>query len=268
VPELGSSLVVGFLAIMLASARPLAMMVLIPAFTWVSLSPSIRFGAAAAFGAPVAWGLMDGAGQVALENIDVMYLGVLVLAEVCIGLVLGLVIAMPMYAAQLAGELADEVRGVQNPAGEQFGEMEAPGVTATLLLLCAIAVFYLAGGMRAALEALYSSWNLFPIGADFPALSTQMPETIFSLLLALLKSGLVLAAPFIVIALIGQFSMAFSAAGLRGLDVEGTAFSVKNLLILIVLVVYSLFIFDAIARETARFGNPVAHLGQILQAGP
>jgi type III secretion protein T len=268
VPDLGSMLVVGFLAIVLASARPLAMLALIPAFTWVSLSTPIRVGAATAFGAPVAWGLMNGAGRVSLATIEVPDLVVLILAEVCIGLVLGLVISLPMYAAQLAGELADEVRGVQNPAGERFGEIEAPGVIATLLLLCSIAVFYLAGGMRAALEALYTSWALFPVGDGFPAVSGQMPNTIFSLLLALLKSGLVLAAPFIVIALIGQFSMAFSAAGLRGLDVEGTAFSVKNLLILMVLVIYSLFIFDAILRETARFGDPIVHLGHILQAVP
>jgi type III secretion protein T len=263
----GSDLITIFFYFVLASARPLGMLAMIPAFTWVNISGIIRFAVSAALGAPLVAGYLDSVGQMTIE-FSILPMAMALAKELAIGLVLGLVVAIPMYGSQLAGELADEVRGIQNPAGEQIGELEAPGILATLMLLCAFAVFYVGGGLRSALDALYSSWALWPLGEGGFKPTTGMADHLFDLLLALFRSGLLLSAPFVVLALLGQFALAFSARGLRGLDVEQTTHAVKNLIILIVLVIYSLFLFNAIAYETARYGNPLDDVRQMLAGAP
>jgi type III secretion protein T len=263
----GSQLITAFFYFVIASARPLGMLAMIPAFTWVNISGIIRFSTAAALGAPLAAGFISSIGEPAIE-FSIIPMAIALAVELAIGLVLGLVVAIPMYGSQLAGELADEVRGIQNPAGEQLGELEAPGVLATLMLLCSFLVFYLGGGLRSALDALYASWALWPLGVEGLKPTVGMADHLFSLLQSLFKSGLLLSAPFVILALVGQFALAFSARGLRGLDVEQTTHAVKNLIILMVLVVYSLFLFNAIAYETARYGNPLDDVRQMLSAAP
>jgi hypothetical protein len=36
----------------------------------------------------------------------------------------------------------------------------------------------------------------------------------------------------------------------------------------LVLVAYSMFVFDSIASETSRYGNPLDHLRQMLEQAP
>lgn len=260
-----STLITTFYYFVLASARPLGMLTMIPAFTWVNMSGIVRFATSAAIGAPLVSGFFF-QGLTPEIEFSILSVVLVLVKEVAIGMVLGFVVSVPMYGSQLAGELADEVRGIQNPAGEQIGELEAPGVLATLMLLCSFAVFYMGGGLRSALDALYASWALWPLAETGLKPTTEMSSHLFSLLLALFKSGLLLSAPFVILALLVQFAMAFGARGLRGLDVEQTTYAVKNLIILLVLVAYSGFIFNAIAYETVRYGNPLDDVRQMIES--
>lgn len=108
-------------------------------------------------------------------NLDWMSLGIAILGETLIGLVIGLLAALPMYAVQLGGLVMGQQMGlglanVYNPALDIEGD-----VVGQFLLYLALAIFLQIGGLDAAFLAVAKTFANVPIGAILLAPPPPIP---------------------------------------------------------------------------------------------
>jgi flagellar biosynthetic protein FliR len=127
------------------------------------------------------------AGPIAVPDPDIFTLGVAVGCEVLIGVTLGLIAALPLYAAQLGGQLIDHQIGlglaaVYNPALDTDAT-----VIADLILNIAIAIFLALGGLDALFVGVAHSLTAMPLGG------AHVFDSPLDLMVTLISSGLELA---------------------------------------------------------------------------
>lgn len=109
-------------------------------------------------------------------DLDWMSLGIAVVGETLIGLVIGLLAALPMYAVQLGGLVMGQQMGlglanVYNPALDIEGD-----VVGQFLLYLALAIFLQIGGLDAAFLAVAKTFANVPIGAILLAPPPVVPD--------------------------------------------------------------------------------------------
>lgn len=109
-------------------------------------------------------------------DLDWMSLGIAVVGETLIGLVIGLLAALPMYAVQLGGLVMGQQMGlglanVYNPALDIEGD-----VVGQFLLYLALAIFLQIGGLDAAFLAVAKTFANVPIGAILLAPLPVVPD--------------------------------------------------------------------------------------------
>lgn len=165
------------------------------------------------------------AGPIAAPQADVFSLAVIIAAEGLIGLTLGLLAALPMYAAQLGGQLMDQQIGlglaaVYNPAMDTEGT-----VIGDLVLNIAIAVFISLGGLDALFIGIARTIESIPLGA------ASLFESPLDLLVSLVTSGLELAlriaAPVIGIITLETIAAAVISKTMPQINIMSIGFAIK-----------------------------------------
>lgn len=126
-------------------------------------------------------------GPITAPPADVFSLAFVLGSEVLIGLTIGLIAALPLYAAQLGGQLIDNQIGlglaqVYNPAVDTEST-----VIADLVLNVAIAIFLAVGGLDALFIGIARSIESMPLGR------TGQFESPLDLIVAIVSAGLDLA---------------------------------------------------------------------------
>lgn len=95
---------------------------------------------------------------------DPLDLGLMLGAEVTIGLWLGLTARILLSALQFAGYQVGQVSGLANAFGPSFGSFEGATMVATLMLISAVAMIFITDTHHIILRALLSSYVIFPPG--------------------------------------------------------------------------------------------------------
>lgn len=165
------------------------------------------------------------AGPIAAPAPDILSLGVSVTAEALIGVTLGLVAALPLYAAQLGGQLMDHQIGlglasVYNPALDTEGT-----VISDMVLNVSIAIFISLGGLDALFLGIVRTLSVTPLGA------ASVFNSPLDLVLSLVSSGfelaLRIAAPVLGIITLETVASAVLAKTMPQLNVLSIGFAVK-----------------------------------------
>ncbi len=104
------------------------------------------------------------ASDVFFANADVFTLGFSIVGEVLLGLCIGLLASLPLYAVQLAGMVMGQQVGfglgaVYNPALDSDGD-----VLSQLMLMVAIGVYIAVGGVEAVFTCCVDSFSRVPLG--------------------------------------------------------------------------------------------------------
>ena len=122
--------------------------------------------------------------------------------EILIGFILGFLASVPFYTAQMAGTLVDFQRGASSL---QVSDPTTQSQTGPIGMLCnwiLIAIFYTLGGPFLYLDAIASSYELFPVDQGFPSALFQVGlpfwDQIFSLVAMMLKIATQLGAPALI----------------------------------------------------------------------
>jgi flagellar biosynthetic protein FliR len=143
--------------------------------------------------------LLAGGDAAALAQASALRLALAMAREVAVGLCLGLVASAVFRAAELAGRLADTLRGaniaeVLVPTAE---ERSSP--FGALYLLVATMVFFRIGGVPRLVEGLLGSYQVLPVGGGLGAGPARHAAQLVALASArLIASGVALAAPVVV----------------------------------------------------------------------
>jgi flagellar biosynthetic protein FliR len=202
----------------------------------------------------VASPLLTSAGGAALGELSVLRLAALVGRELVIGLCLGLVASAVFRAAEIAGRLADTLRGanmaeVLVPTGE---ERSSP--LGALYLLVATLVFLHIGGVERLIEALLSSYRVLPIGGGLGgAATTRAGLVVVEASARLIASGVALAAPVIVAVWLTDVALGLVARAAPQVPVYFLGLPLKGLLGIGVVLVGLGALAGAISGEASGF---------------
>jgi type III secretion protein T len=228
-----------FLAAAFALARMLAMMVVFPVFDRLGVTGFIRNSIALVISIPIIPMIvahLDG------EQLSLGLIVALLLKEVIVGLIVGVVLAVPLYAAEVAGDVLDLQRGSSSASlSDPLGSTQA-NITGTLLALVIIALYFASGCFDLTLRAIYDSYGIWPVRRILPLLSREAGGLLLSLLDTVVATGVMLVGPIVVCLLLVDLLFALIARAAPSLQPFYLSMAVKNLVFSLVLVLYGAFL--------------------------
>ena len=204
------------------------------------------------------------ASQMAPIQLDLFTLGPAIFAETLIGVVLGLIASLPMFAVQLAGMIMGQqtgltLGGVFNPALE----IETDAIS-QLLMYIAIAAFVALGGLEVLFLAVARSF------AHIPLASVAIMVAPLDLIVGLISSGFELAlrvaAPVLCILLVETVASSFLMRSLPQINILSIGYGLKILLGLIVFAAAVGTMEPAIERDIAdALGSALRWVDSLVQ---
>jgi flagellar biosynthetic protein FliR len=183
----------------LGAARLAPVIWLVPALGGTRLPAPVRVGFALALALLAAPALAGGGDAARLGAASAVLLGLLLAREVLVGLCLALVASGLFRAAELAGRLADTLRGANIAEVIAPTSDERASPLAALHLLVATVLFLQLGGLERLLAALMSSYQAVPLGGGLgPGQARHAALVVAAASATLIRSGLSLAGPVLV----------------------------------------------------------------------
>ncbi|MGC2778997.1 MAG: type III secretion system export apparatus subunit SctT [Bradyrhizobium sp.] len=244
----------GLTAMALATARPMTLVLVLPVFVRLGISGLIRSAFVIAIALPVApmlIGALPPSGTASLRLVS------LVFKESFVGLVLGLFLSIPFWAAQVAGDLIDFQRQAPDAQLQDPNSMTEASISGTLFLLLIIALFVAADGFRTVTGSLYDSYGIWPILALLPKLDGHAALLVLHLLDQMLLLAFVLAFPVLVTMFLAMMTLMLIARFAPQLNVFDLSMAARNLFFFIVMPVYGSFL-------TAYFADEIGGLRHVL----
>ena len=245
------------LAYGIAIARPMAMLSLNPVFTRANLTGLFRGAVASALALPIVPLI---AAALPREGLGPVALLLLTLKEAVIGATLGLLLGAPFWALDVAGDVMDAQRGatqgrLNDPAG--FADVSISG---TMLIVSGVVLFVMTGGLETLTSLLYDSWTLWPPLGALPQLNDRTPLLLLGVLDRITRQGLLIAVPVVFAMLLADAALMVLARIVAGMRIDDLALSVRNIVFLIFMPLYVLFLLTYQRQDFA--GMP--HLFELL----
>jgi type III secretion protein T len=236
----------GVIAYGLLLARPVAMLTFTPAFDRVQFTAMLRGAIASALVLPM---LPTVLAELQREGWSALGLMVLIGKEALIGFTLGLVLGAPFWALDITGDYLDAQRGatqgrLNDPAG--FADVS---ITGTLLVMAALALFVVTGGLETLTDLLYRSWTIWKPLSAFPQLDSRTPDLLLGFLDRITRQGLMLALPLIIVMLLAEAGLLIVARIAPQMRVDDMAFAVRNIVFVSFLPIYAVFLIGYIRQD-------------------
>lgn len=230
----------------LTQPRILALCVMLPLFNRQVLPGMLRYAISAAMGLILVPMLMP---EYARLDLNGLALILIIGKEVFIGLVMGLLAAIPFWIFEAVGFIVDNQRGasmgsILNPA---TGDDSSP---LGILFNQAFIVFFLvSGGFALTLSMVYDSFLLWDLWSWTPTLHRESAPLILDQFSRLMRMTLLWAAPAVIAMFLAELGLALASRFAPQLQVFFLAMPIKSALALLVLVLYMSTLFEY-ARDT------------------
>lgn len=226
---------VWIMAYALLSARPAAIIMVMPVFARLQLTGMLLGGVTMAlicpFWMPFANALME-------HPMPLTYIMVIAAKESIIGIGLGVALSMPFWSMMIAGGLMDQQRGQTNLMLDQPGGGEQISATATILLIAAIVTYATSGGLESFVSTLYDSWTVWRPLDLVPSLDRSAPVLILELADAIMRRGFELALPAIFAMLLGDAAMLIIVRIAPQIHLDNVMSALRNLVFAVFLPLY------------------------------
>lgn len=237
------------LALGFAIARPMGLLAVHPVFTRFQITGLLRGAIALVLALPAVPMISDMLAHSPHTGVGLMVLG---MKEAALGSVLGLMLGMPFWVLDVAGDILDLQRGatagrINDPAG-----FEDVSITGTFFLLLGITYFAASGGLQMVLNILYQSWRLWAPLSGLPALSSQFPVIVLGLLDEMLASALSLALPMFLAMLLSDITLSIVSRAAPSLRVDDHAMGARNIVFFFVLTVYTTYLCLFVRQDVER----------------
>jgi type III secretion protein T len=243
------------IAIAMAGARMGGAVLVLPAFTRLGLSGMLRTSIALVMAIPLLPLMVT---IMAPQPLGFGEVAAILAKEVAVGMILGLLLGVPIWAAEAAGEILDLQRGVT------FAELVDPSYTTqnnvmgTFFALVMVAVYFLGGGFSITLRTIYDSYTLWPLTSFMPMFSREAGEVLLAILDDIAGLGVMLVAPIILALLLADLSLALVARAAPHMNIFVLSLPVKNLALAVLMVLYGAFLLSYLKDN----------LGGLIDAGP
>jgi type III secretion protein T len=247
-----------------ALGRISGLIIVMPAFTRIGLTGVLRAAAALALALPLVPMIVA---AIAAERLTVTVVAALLFKEVTVGLMIGLVLGVPIWAAEAAGDVLDLQRGSTVSSLLDPLAMTDESITGTLFGLVMVALYFGSGGLPLTLRTVYDSYAIWPVASVFPSLSPAASQFFVGLLDNVVIMGVVLVAPIIVFMLLTDVLLALVSRAASHLNVFALMLGVKNLVFVLLVVLYCAFLIKYMGNDLAsllRAGSSLETLGKPL----
>lgn len=184
------------------------------------------------------------------------------LKELLLGFVLGLPVAATMWGVEAAGTFIDDQRGATmssllNPAS---GDQASP--LGTFLGELYAAWMFVSGGFSRLLEALYRTYEIWPLWSLHPRIGPAFVGAVLGLADIVMRLTLLLAGPAIVAMFLSELGLALIGRFAPQLDVFYVAMPVKSVVGLLLLI---LSLTVVLANADKNLLSPIAFLSRIAE---
>ena len=203
----------------------------------------------------------------ALAGLDysALMLAALVLKEVALGILLGVLLAMPFWMFESVGALLDNQRGAL--AGGQLNPSLGPDATPIGHLFKQLAIFLLITslGLGTLTQVIWDSYLIWPPTLWFPLPAANGIGVFVDLLGDTFTHMLLYAAPFIAVLLLLEFGIALLGVYSQQLQVSTLAPPVKSLAGIGILLLYFALLQDLIVGRMSLLGDLKHSLGVLFK---
>jgi len=206
----------------LVFARPLGFIIVFPMFEWIGLRGMIRNVIAVAIGLPYVQTVYVGIAGDGIP-LDAEFILLLAGKEFLIGAVLGLVLGIPFWAADMAGAQIDVFRGTSAATVASPTQMSEPMITGALFSITLVAIFLSMGGLRTVIGIIYESYEIWPFFEPFPSVTPNLSPVLISILL-------------------GELALAFTSRFAPQINIFDATLSLKNIIYLLILPPYMMLL--------------------------
>ncbi len=221
----------------LVIARPLGFIIIFPVFSWMGLVGMIRTVVAFVIGFPLFESVYVDL-LAANTTLEAEYIVTLVTKEFMVGGIIAVVLGAPFWAAETAGTYVDVMRGTSSATVVSPDQMSEPLVTGAVFSLALAAIFIVMGGMRIAVDAIYQSFEIWPMFEIFPEISESLYPIFVELLTKIFKLALALGAPIIIAMFLSEMALAYASRFAQQVNVFDTSLTVKNIIFLFIMPPY------------------------------
>ncbi|MGL4728391.1 MAG: EscT/YscT/HrcT family type III secretion system export apparatus protein [Bosea sp. (in: a-proteobacteria)] len=242
----------------LTSARFIGIMSIMPLFTRAGVDGLIRVGIALAFAAPLTVALTPQFVTDAVPPIWLMTL--LMFKELCVGLALGVVYSVPIWAISTAGDIIDSYRNASAANTSDPVNAAEVSVFGTYLVILGLALFIAAGGLQVVIASTYHSFAVWPVQSFWPSLRPEAMPQLLSLLTEMGRIAFIVAAPLLVLMVVVDIVMLSFTRMNPQFQVFENSNSLKNLVLVVALPVYVSFFAEYMNVQWPRLFNDIDKL--------
>lgn len=225
----------------LALPRLLLVFSMIPLLSRESLPGILRVGVVVAMATLVVPSLLD---PVHGGERDALSIWLLVAKESLVGLMLGFLIAIPLWAFDTMGSYIDNQRGasIAQTINPLTGHDSSP--LGELFSQAAVTYLLAGGGFLLILGVVFRSFELWPILSWKPHFGAETPQILLGQLDRLMRLAVLLGSPVIVSMLLAELGLALVSRFAPQLQVFFLAMPVKSGIAMFVFAVYAGTLFD------------------------
>jgi type III secretion protein T len=233
-------------ALGLSMARWLGLTVMLPVFSRTGLTGIVRGGFAFAMALPVI-PLGLGAAEAVQGPGALLQIVSLALKEGAVGIGLGVILGIPIWGAEMAGELLDIQRGSTNGTLSDPQGMNQASTLGTFFAIVTVGLFLMAGGIDIVASIVYDSYRLWPLGTFIPTLSPGTGEVLVGLLQKLTLMAMTVAAPLAIVTVASDVLMGMVAKLAPQLHIDSLSAVLKSLLLAALIPLYATFFIGDLA---------------------
>ena len=248
-------------ALAIAVGRPTGAALVLPVFTRAQLGTSLKGVIALALSFPAALPIMHGLRAQAFATPVLVLLGA---KEVLIGLIIGLLVGLPVWSVQAAGEMLDTQRSATQDRQSSPGTGDQDSTTSALLGMTAITVFVMAGGLAVLARTIDDSYVVWPPLALLPLSASGWGPFLLGTLDRLMRVGLGLAAPVMLGMLLCEACVILLMRAVPKLHMYDLAPTLRNLMFVVMMVAYVGYMVVFMRKEVETIAGVGAALRLLL----
>ena len=239
-----------------ALPRLLGIFSVLPMFNRQALPGLLRSSVAACIGLFLIPALLEPSDIAGANRAATVALAIIV-KEGLLGLAIGFMLSLPIWAMEAMGAIIDNQRGasiaqILSPlTGHDTSSLGDLFSQATVVFLL------ISGGFLLMLAAIYDSYAIWPVYSWTPRFDPETPRLLLGQLDYLMRLSVLLGAPVLIAMFLSEVGLALVSRFAPQLQVFFLAMPVKSGLAMLVLAAYGVTLFDVIGLETAGLGQRV-----------
>jgi len=247
---------------MLGSARVLAVFSMLPFFGRQNSAPVLRAAIAAAFALPA---LPLVLAQYSASPVESGWLLLLIVKEGAIGLLLGIPVAIPFWAAEAVGFVISNQSGAAMAGTINTMTGNDSSALAILVNQAYIVLFLLLGGVNLVLGMIYDSYAAWPVTGFLPQFAPEFAKYGLGLLDTLMHLTVTVAAPVMIAMLLAELGLGLVSLFAPQMQVFFLAMPVKGAIALFVLAMYFGTLLDYFGRTVTKIPATLEVLKGLLR---